>query len=83
MFDNALRSHYVPPTVNGVVNPLVEHAQTLRAFAELLRSKISEGRLSEELETAVLRDGMPFFGLAISCLEFDQAIRGSESGKVA
>ena len=76
MFDNALRGN-VPPSVNGVANPLSEHAQTLRVFAELLKSKILEGSLSEELETAVLRDGEALLRLALCCLDFDQAIRDS------
>lgn len=81
-FDNALRGQVVPPTVNGVASPLIEHARTLRIFAELLKLKISEGSLNEELETAVLRDGEALLRLAISCLEFDQAIHGSDSAQV-
>jgi len=76
MFDNALRGDVVP-TVNGVASPLGEHARTLRVFAELLKSKISEGNLSKELETAVLRDGEALLRLALRCLEFGQAISGS------
>ena len=76
MFDNALRGH-VPPTSNNVASPLDEHARTLRAFAERLKAKISEGNLSKELETAVLRDGEALLRLALCCLEFDQALRGS------
>ncbi|KAF8552050.1 hypothetical protein OG21DRAFT_1486512 [Imleria badia] len=75
-FDNALRGH-VPPSVNGIANPLGEHARTLHVFAELLKSKISEGSLSKDLETAVLRDGEALLRLALCCLEFDQAMRGS------
>lgn len=76
MFDNALRGH-AAPTVNGVASQLGEHARTLRVFAELLKSKISEGTLSKELETAVLRDGEALLRLALRCLEFGQAISGS------
>lgn len=77
MFNDALRGR-VPPTENeGVTSLLGEHAQTLRVFAELLKSKRSEGSLSKELETAVLRDGDALLRLAMSCLEFDQAIAGS------
>lgn len=81
MFDNALRGN-VPPPVNGAVSSLIEHARTLRGFAEFLTFKIGEGSLSEELEAAVLRDGEGLLRLAISCLEFDQTIRGSSSVQV-
>ncbi|KAG9315392.1 hypothetical protein JVU11DRAFT_4540 [Chiua virens] len=76
-FDNALRGHV--PTLDDAVldNPLREHARTLRVFAEVLRSKVAEGILSEELKAAVLRDGEALFRLAVCCLDFDQAIRGS------
>ena len=76
-FDYALRG-LAPPAENGVTSPLGEHARTLRVFAELLKTKLSEGTLSKELETAVLRDGQPLLKLAVCCLEFDKAIRGSD-----
>ncbi|KAG8212962.1 hypothetical protein J3R82DRAFT_11328 [Butyriboletus roseoflavus] len=79
-FENALRGNV--PSVNGAVSPLMEHARTLRVFAEILDVKIAEGSLSEELETAVLRDGEALLRLAICCLEFDQTIRGSGSAQV-
>lgn len=75
-FDNALRGNVLPP-VNGVEGALGEHARTLRVFAQLLESKISEGTLSEELEKAVLRDGEALLRLALCCLDFDQAVQGS------
>jgi len=74
MFNDALRGR-VPPTENDdVTSPVGEYARTLCVFAELLKSKLSEGSLSKELETAVLRDGEALLRLAMSCLEFDQAI---------
>jgi len=77
MFDDALRGHVPPTVMNGVVFCLLgEYAQMLRAFSQLLQFKISQDHLSEELETAVLRDGEALLRLALSCLDFDQAIRG-------
>ncbi|KAN0092701.1 hypothetical protein V8E55_003485 [Tylopilus felleus] len=75
-FDHALRGR-LPPTANGVASAFGEHARTLRVFADLLTSKMSEGSLSRELETAVLRDGEALLRLALCCLELDQAIKGS------
>lgn len=78
MFDNALHGN-ASPCANASANPLSEHARTLRTFAELLKSKISEGSLSEELEKAVLRDGDALIRLAQCCLDFDQVIQGPSS----